>query len=352
MARLIQAKTPEEIQKVGVKTVRDNYNSLASDYNRIVNNEVLLCPKCNSWIKSDTGFYADKNYATGRYPICKKCLMKMVEQKKSDRDEPNETKDSVKKVLQMMDRVYDDSFYEECIKGARDKIKETNRNSPFSTYIVAISSLPQWQGKTWADSDFGDVASTETDVNENSRIVKSGKKRFGKNYTADELYWLENEYQDWIARYSCESKAQENLFKILCQQELERENIRKNGANTKDIDKSIQDTMNSLGIKPSQSNMEALADNLSFGQLLEQWEKEKPVPEPQGEFKDPDRVGTYIDVFFKGHLAKMMGLRNGFSKLYDKYMEKYTVTKPEINEEEEEALFNQIFGTKLDEDGE
>jgi hypothetical protein len=31
MARLIQPKTPEQIQKVGVKTVRDNYNALATD---------------------------------------------------------------------------------------------------------------------------------------------------------------------------------------------------------------------------------------------------------------------------------------------------------------------------------
>lgn len=350
MARLIQPKTPEQIQKVGVKTVRDNYNALATDYNKIINNDVLLCPKCNSWIKADTGFYADKNYATGRYPLCKQCVMKMVEQRKTDKDTPNETKDSVKKVLRMMDRIYDDSFYEECVKGAMDEAKEKNRNSPFATYITAIASLPQWQGKKWEDSDFGDIASTDSDINENSRIVKSGKKRFGKNYSADELYWLENEYQDWIARYSCESKAQENLFKILCQQELEREIIRKNGGNTKDIDKSIQDTMNSLGIKPSQSNVEALADNACFGMLIDKWEQSKPIPEPEDEFKDPDKIGFLIDVFFKGHLSAMMGLKNAFSNTYHNFMKKYTVEKPEINEEEEEALFNQIFGEKAEGD--
>lgn len=350
MARLIQAKTPEEIQKVGVKTVRDNYNALASDYNRIIDNDVLLCPKCNNWIKADTGFYADKNYATGRYPLCKQCIMRMIEQRKNDRDEPNETKESVKKVLRMMDRIYDDAFYDECVKGAKDGVKEKNRNSPFSTYFTAIASLPQWQGKTWEDSDFGDIASTESDVNENSRIVKSGRKRFGKTYSPDELFYLENEYQDWIARYPCESKAQENLFKILVEQNLERDKIRKNGGNTKDIDKSIQETMSALGIKPSQSNAEALADQLTFGQLIDRWENEKPVPDVDPDFKDIDKIGMLIDVFFKGHLTKMMGLRNGFSNLYDKFMSKYTVEKPEIDDEEEEALFNQIFGNEMDGD--
>lgn len=351
MARLIQAKTPEEIQKVGVKTVRDNYNALANDYNRIIDNDVLLCPKCNSWIKADTGFYYDKNYATNRYPICKQCLMRMVEQRKTDREEPNETKESVQKVLMMMDRVYDDSFYDECVKGAKDETKERNRNSPFATYITALQSLPNWQGKTWADSDFGTTESINNDVNENSRLVKSGRKRFGKSYNPDELYWLENEYQDWITRYPCDSKAQETGFRILCEQELERDRVRKNGGNTKDIDKSIQDTMGMLGIKPSQSNADALIDTMTFGTLINKWEEEKPIPIPEEEFQDIDHIGRYIDVFYRGHLAKMMGLRNGYSQMYDEFMKQYTVDKPEIDEEQEEALFNQIFGAKI-KDGE
>ena len=95
MARLLQPKTPKEIQQCGVKAVRDNYNALAADYNRIIDNDVLLCPKCNSWIKADTGFYSDSDYATGRYPECKICIQKLVEQRKTDKDEPNETKESV-----------------------------------------------------------------------------------------------------------------------------------------------------------------------------------------------------------------------------------------------------------------
>jgi len=38
-------------------------------------------------------------------------LMQMVEQRNKKNDEPNETKESVQKVLQMMDKPYVDSFY-------------------------------------------------------------------------------------------------------------------------------------------------------------------------------------------------------------------------------------------------
>ena len=68
-------------------------------------------------------------------------------------------------------------------------------------------------------------------------------------------------------------------------------------------------------------------------------------------FKDVDKIGLYIDVFFKGHLSKMMGLKNAFSNLYEKFMAKYTVTKPQYDEDSDsEALFDQIFGQKMDED--
>ena len=52
-----------------------------------------------------------------------------------------------------------------------------------------------------------------------------------------------------------------------------------------------------------------------------------------------------MDIFYRGHLSKMMGLKNGLSNLYTKFMKKYTVNKPEYNDEENsEVLFDAIFG--------
>ena len=45
-----------------------------------------------------------------------------------------------------------------------------------------------------------------------------------------------------------------------------------------------------------------------------------------------------------------MGLKNGFSSLYEKFMHKYTVKRPEYDEDtDSEVLFEQIFGVKADE---
>ena len=57
MARLRSFKTPEEIKKMPISNVREEYNKLAYDYGRIVDNKILLCPCCNTWQSAEDGFY-------------------------------------------------------------------------------------------------------------------------------------------------------------------------------------------------------------------------------------------------------------------------------------------------------
>lgn len=45
----------------------------------------------------------------------------------------------------------------------------------------------------------------------------------------------------------------------------------------------------------------------------------------------------------------MLGLKNAFSHIYDKFMKKYTVTRPEYSEDSDsEAVFEKVFGTNID----
>ena len=351
MAYMKQAKTESEIKNLTIANVKKAYNELARDYNKIIEQDYILCPCCGEFVTRDS-FYTDKRYAIGVYPQCKKCVLAEVEQRKNKNDKPNETKKSVQAMLQKMDLPYIDSLYESLCADVANEINEKNKKSPFLAYLPPIKSLPNWKGKTYADSEFEDGVSSDEDeeINENSRILKSAKKRFGNSYTNSELIFLENEYQDWTRRYQCENKAQELLFKRVCFKELDIDKAQKEGKDTKELDKTLQELLGSLNLKPSQNNSNTLTEAKTFGQLIEKWENEKPIPEPEDDFKDVDKIGLYIDVFFKGHLAKMMGLKNGFSSLYEKFMQKYTVNKPEYDEDSDsEILFEQIFGSKVDE---
>ena len=353
MALLPQAKTEAEVKKTLVGQLRKDYNKIAEAYNALLEGEYLYCHGCGKH-KARYAFYTDGKYVSGVFPLCKECLIKLAEQRTSNRDTPHETKESVQRVLHMLDLPYNDALYESCKKRKTDDADEVSHGSVFAQMMGQIKSLPQWKDKTWKDSDFGYTNETDSgileDTKANKKIIKSGRKRFGTGYTIEELFWLENEYQDWIARYPCGSKGQEVLFRQLCCQELEQDKLRRSGKNTKDIAHSIQETMSSLGIKPSQSNVDSMIDSLSFGQLIDRWEHEKPIPKPDPELADIDKMGMLIDVFFKGHLAKSLGIKGAFSQLYDRFMEKYTVHKPVQNDEEQETLFNKIFGSKVDEE--
>ena len=162
--------------------------------------------------------------------------------------------------------------------------------------------------------------------------------------------FLENEYQDWIKRYPCENKGQEVLYKQICFIELNIDKAQKEGKDTKDLLKSLQDVMTSLQIKPSQNNSNALTEAKTFGQLIAKWEESKPIPEPDEDFKDVDHISEYVDVFMRGHLAKMMGLKNGYSEKYDSYISQYSAKKHEYEEDETSpSMYDQIFGSDLNE---
>lgn len=351
MAFLKQAKTEDEIKKLTVSAVKKAYNELASDYNRLINCGLIYCHGCNNFLSRES-FYSSHRFASGLFPICKKCLLEMAEQRKKKGDPANETKESVKKVLQFMDLPYIDELYESSCKTVADEVNEKNRKSPFLQYLVPIKSLPQYRDKTWKDSEFeAGVVSDEEEVKLNSRTIKNGKKRFGGGYSNEDYMFLEEEYQDWITRYECNTKAQETIFERLSFKKWEINNATKKGLPTKDLDKTFQELLATANIQPRQTGMDAMADAQTLGTLIQKWENERPLPEIDEELRDVDKIGRYIEVFFRGHMAKMLGLKNPLSHIYEKFIEKYSVKRPEYSEDEDsEVLFNSIFGDSKDGD--
>ena len=344
MAFLKTAKTEEELRKMsGVAALRKTYLELATDYNHLVNQDYLYCHKCNTFLSKDT-FYSDKNYDSGHYPICKKCVMDMVEQKKKKADEPNETKESVQKVLQMMDLPYMDDFYSDCVKGALDGAKEKNRRSPFATYLTALKSLPNWKGKTWKDSDFG--ADTDTSSGLSKRTArKEIKKIFGVGFSEADYVYLQDQYDDFRSRTQVDSKSQEIYVTQICLQLLDIDKDRKSGKDVTNKLKALDNLMNAANLQPKQNVSNAATDALTFGQLIEKWEQERPIPDPEPEFRDCDGIGKYIRVWFSGHLSKALGLAGGYSDEYERTVSEYTVKKPQYQEDDQSGdIYTQLFG--------
>lgn len=349
MAFLKQAKTEEQIKALTVANVKKAYNELARDYNKIIEQDYILCPKCGEFISREN-FYSSNEYSIGVYPECKKCILAEVEQRDKKGDKPNETKNSVKRMLQKMNLPYIDDLYESACKTVADEVNEKNRKAPFLAYLVPLKSLPQYKNKTWADSEFElGVVTEEEETKINAKTIKNGKKRFGLGYSNEDYMFLENEYQDWITRYECSTKAQESIFERLSFKKWEINKATKSGQPTKDLDKTYQELLATANIQPRQSGMDTMADAQTLGTLIQKYEETRPLPDIDPELQDVDRIGLYIDSFYRGHACKMLGLKNTFTNLYEKVMSKYTVKPPEYDDESDsEILFDKIFGTVED----
>lgn len=357
MANLRQAKTEDEIKKLTVNNVKKAYHDLALDYNHLLDLDYIYCPHCGKWKstkgKSSNYYISNKSKSGFEHFACKSCILDMctdVEPKSGVRiDNREKTIDTFRR----LDWKFSENDYNAQLQAINENVGEKVRGTAVQNLIVMVASLPQYRNTSFRDSEFvidDEENNTEANIKIVQKTLKSARKRFG-NYNSEDLMYLENEYQDWTTRYPCENKAQELLFKRICFKELEIDKAQKSGKDTKELDATLQNLMGSLNVKPSQKTSNTLTDNLTFGQLIDKWEQEKPIPEPDEEFKDVDKIGLYIDVFFKGHLSKMMGLKNAFSSLYEKFMSKYTVTKPQYDEDfDSEALFDQIFGSKMDDE--
>ena len=116
---------------------------------------------------------------------------------------------------------------------------------------------------------------------------------------------------------------------------------------------SLNTLLGSANLKPDQIKKEEPIDssieNMPLGVGIKKWEDTRPLPEVAPEFRDVDGIVKYITTWFYGHLGKMVGIKNFHSKLYEDEISRLRVEKPEYEEDDDESVFNDVFGGDSDE---
>ena len=319
----------------------------------------LKCLKCkneyveNKFYSSNSEFYS----GVGKIPFCKSCIEDFYnyycEKYKSEYHAAPE-KSAVKRLCMVFDVYYSDDAFDKAI----GQLKKTDKKMSIIASYMKLIHLNQYKDKSYDDTfnhdEYDKANKSYDDVIKEMDIDESIVDFFGVGFSEDDYKYLKKEYDDWVARHECKTKAQEEVFKRLCFKQLEILKATRLGEDTKDLDATFQKLLETAKLQPRQNAGDTTADNQTFGTLIDKWENTRPLPEIDEELKDVDRIGLYFDVFVRGHLSKMMGLKNGFSNLYTKFMKKYSVEKPEYDDDENsEVLFDAIFGNaSLDSDDE
>lgn len=292
--------------------------------------------------------------SVGKAPYCKRCIEALYnkyqdEYMKMGYDDSD--RKAVERICMILDVYYNHDAFDAVVDKCQDKL-----GAGIIFHYMQRTKLRQYRNKNYGTTlseKFNAVHIKETvcdvceeqEEQEDKSDIKAAAAIFGDGFSDEDYIFLKTQYDDWTARHECNTKAQEEVFKDICFNRLQNLKALRKGEDTKDITASFQKMLDSGKLQPKQNSGDATADNQTFGTLIDKWENTRPLPEVDEELKDVDKIGLLINVFFKGHLAKMMGLKNAFSNLYTKYMKRYTVEKPEYEDDEDsEALFDAVFG--------
>lgn len=324
--------------------------------------EKYTCFSCGNeyvetnYYNSNSEFYGN----TGKIPYCKQCIEKFY-QSYFDKYTNEGCLTPERKAIKRLCMAFDIYYREDVFNSSLKKVKDGDiAISPMGQYMKVIQLFQYNQKKETYENTITQeeetlqnsiIAGISDDIADDFKVDEQTINFFGSGFKDEDYKFLKREYDDWTARHECKTKTQEEIFKDICFNRLQNWKALQKGEDTKDITSAFQKMLDSGKLQPKQNSGDTVADNQTFGTLINKWENTRPLPEIDEELRDVDKIGWYIDIFFKGHLSKMMGLKNGLSNLYTKFMKKYSVEKPEYNDEENsEILFDAIFGNPSSED--
>lgn len=367
MPRTKATDKPKEKSKAKAKDSRGN--KPLKQIESILKVSEIYCLCCGEKKDIDTYYTSDslQYRAYGRIPYCKDCIDKMYQGYLDEFNRLQYTnceKRAVQRLCMVLDLYYSDEMYNTAFSDHQKAVvKFDNKDLKFITYYMKNVKMYQYRKRNYNTTindeykQMKDDQKTMSMFNGNDEkqqeVVSKAVKFFGRGLSDDEYLFLQNEYEDWTSRHECQTKAQEELIKQICFTQLALFKSVRSGEDSKakDLNTTLMKQMDAAKLQPKQNKGETVAETQTFGTLIEEWETHDPIPEVDEELKDVDKIGLFLDVFFRGHLAKMMGLKNGVSKYYDEYMKQFTVNKPSAykgnndeNIDDSEAIFDALFG--------
>ena len=300
---------------------------------------------------------------TGYFPMCNTCMEELFERYCH---QLGTKRAAMKRICMKLDLYWSDKIYDMVEKSAgvhsviRAYISKTNTMKYIDkTYDQTIAEEEELINRGQKPYLFGytpDVPLEEggfgTRADED--IPDDIKSFWGPGYTAQMYRELEQRRQYWMSRFPNDTELDvgaEVIIRQICILEIA---INQDRAAGRAIDRNVNmlnTLLGSANLKPIQKkdSVDTDFDNLPLGVLTKKWEETRPIPEPDPELKDVDKIVKYIATWFLGPTCKMFGVKNKYSKLYDDAMDRLRVNAPEYEDEDDDAaLFNDIFADQDD----
>lgn len=277
------------------------------------------CTACGEDKRPAIDFYLSRSklykFNDGRMPICKECLSSLFKELNA------KYSDEVKALyhLCMLFDIYFD----------RDLVEKSSANNNFSeednllkSYMKNVNSLNQYKFKDSMSSDciilddnLLENKKEEVEINNKTLFEVTDKMevRWGASLPIEDYMFLESKYKEFTDVYECRTPAQRLIFEQIAKCLLRGEKALKkdNDVAFEKMNNMVSKLMTDGNIKPIQEASVAEDDTATWGKWINLIEQERPIGEPCEQFKDVDKISTYITKWFTRQMQRVFDLSTG-----------------------------------------
>lgn len=331
----------------------------------------VICTKCGiSYGRRKGNFpasYAILHKGIGYVPICRTCVESLYEKYLAACG--NDSKMAVRQMCRKLDLYWDEAAFESVSK------KNTTR-SLMTGYMQRLNTV-NLIGKCYDDTlikegtmwSFGNtdtpakpaaVSQPKTEeqkqTEEEAQIADEVIAFWGSGYTPAMYRELEERLQYWKSKLPDGTVIDIGTEALLRQIIFLEIDINRDRAQGKSVDKNMNTLNTLLGsamLKPAQKKDEAAdaaLENTPLGVWLYRYENKRPLPTVDDDLKDVNGILKYVFIWL-GHVCKMLGKKNGFSRLYEKEIARYRVERPEFDDEDDEEFLSDVLDEEDELDG-
>lgn len=162
---------------------------------------------------------------------------------------------------------------------------------------------------------------------------------WGVGFTPQMYAELENRRNYWLSQYpkgTILDPGSEAILRQICNIEIDINKERAAGRSIEKYVNTLNNLIGSMGLKPSQQKDQE-DSFIPFGVEIARWEEENPIIELDEDFRDIDGVQKNVLAWFLGSLCKTAGINNDYSSYFEGEVAKYTVERPEYNDEDDDT---------------
>lgn len=314
----------------------------------------FYCCRCGNSFSRKKGYFPVSHSpmyrGSGYLPFCSDCINDMYEEYCRELGD----KEAMRRMCMKLDLYWNESIYEMAERSS-------GTNSRIRNYI-GKTNMVRFIDKTFDDTLREEAKKVQESVPcQAYPVIQQDEEKYaeqeeidpevidfwGAGYSPDFYAELERRYKGWTEEIPTISPPERSLYRQIC---LLETIISRDAAQGKSIDKNVNalnTLLGSMNLKPAQKKSEADSEleKMPLGVGIQKWEYSRPLPEtPKGK-KDVRGTIKNITTWYLGHACKMVGLRNSYTKMYEDAMDELRVKHPEYDEEDDDTVLNDIFGS-------